>query len=57
MQTVGTDVIGVGMGTDNSVDNRTLIDVNAEIRNHMVELVGEELRGYMTGMKAISSAD
>lgn len=57
MQTVGTDVIGVGMGTDNSVDNRTLIEVNAEIRNHMVELVGEELRGYMTGMKAISSAD
>jgi len=27
--------------------------VNAEIRNHPVELIGEELRGYMTGMKAI----
>lgn len=55
MQTVSTDVIGAGMGDDNGVDNRRLIQVNAEIRNHMVELVGEELRGYMTGMQAISS--
>lgn len=53
MQTVGTDVIGVGMTGDNGVDNRTLVQVNAEIRNHTVELVGEELRGYMTEMKAI----
>ena len=37
----------------NAVDNKTLIAVNAEIRNHPVELIGEELRGYMTGMKAI----
>jgi ketol-acid reductoisomerase len=50
---VDTDVIGVGMAGDNSVDNRTLIEVNAEIRNHPVEIVGEELRGYMTDMKSI----
>ena len=37
----------------NAVDNKILIAVNAEIRNHPVELIGEELRGYMTGMKAI----
>ena len=50
---LGADVIGGGMGGDNGVDNKTLIAVNAEIRNHPVEIIGEELRGYMTGMKAI----
>ena len=50
---MGTDVIGAGMGGDNAVDNRTLVQVNADIRNHTVELVGEELRGYMTEMKSI----
>jgi len=53
MQSVGSDVIGGGMAGCNGVDNRTLIEVNAEIRNHTVELVGEELRGYMTEMKSI----
>jgi ketol-acid reductoisomerase len=53
MQSVGSDVIGGGMIGDNGVDNKTLIEVNAEIRNHTVELVGEELRGYMTEMKSI----
>ena len=52
-----TDVIGAGVSADNGVDNRRLIDVNAEIRSHSVEVVGAKLRGYMTGMKAISSAD
>jgi len=51
------DVIGTGMVGGNAVDNRRLIDVNAEIRSHSVEVVGARLRGYMTGMKAISSAD
>ena len=51
------DVIGTGMPDGNAVDNRRLIDVNAEIRSHSVEVVGARLRGYMTGMKAISSAD
>ncbi len=50
---LGAEVIGGGMTGSNSVDNKTLIAVNAEIRNHPVELIGEELRGYMTGMKAI----
>ena len=50
---LGADVIGGGMGGKNAVDNKTLIAVNAEIRNHPVELIGEELRGYMTGMQAI----
>tara|TARA_X000000950_G_scaffold30691_2_gene33171 strand:+ start:897 stop:2309 length:1413 start_codon:yes stop_codon:yes gene_type:complete len=51
------DVIGKGIPDGNAVDNRRLIDVNAEIRSHSVEVVGARLRGYMTGMKAISSAD
>ena len=53
----GADVIGTGMSGSSEVDNRRLIDVNAEIRAHSVEVVGAKLRGYMTGMKAISSAD
>ena len=51
------ETIGSGMAGGNAVDNRRLIDVNAEIRSHSVEVVGARLRGYMTGMKAISSAD
>ncbi|WAJ70846.1 ketol-acid reductoisomerase [Catenovulum adriaticum] len=37
----------------NTVDNALLVRVNDEIRNHPVEWVGQELRGYMTDMKAI----
>ena len=51
------EVIGMGMAGNGAVDNRRLIDVNAQIREHSVEAVGAKLRGYMTGMKAISSAD
>jgi ketol-acid reductoisomerase len=47
------DVIGSGMTGGNAVDNKVLIAVNAEIRNHPVEIIGEELRDHMTGMKAI----
>ena len=54
---LGSDVIGEGMGSNNSVDNRRLLDANAQIRHHSVEIVGAKLRGFMTGMKAISSAD
>ncbi len=54
---LGADVIGEGVSGSNAVDNRTLIDVNDAIRNHDVEIVGEELRAHMTGMKSISSAD
>ena len=49
------EVIGGGMTGSTAVDNRRLIEVNAEIRGHSVEVVGSRLRGYMTGMKAISS--
>ncbi len=49
-----TEVIGRGLGlNDNSVDNRRLIEVNAAIRNHEVELVGQELRAFMSGMQSI----
>ena len=53
MQDIETDVIGSGIGGDNTVDNRELIEVNAAIRSHPVEIVGKTLRGYMTAMKRI----
>jgi ketol-acid reductoisomerase len=54
MAAVDTDVIGKGLALkDNSVDNQTLVEVNAEIRNHIIEEVGQELRAAMQGMKAI----
>ncbi|TDG12359.1 ketol-acid reductoisomerase [Seongchinamella unica] len=53
MEKVDTDVIGKGIGGDNGVDNMELIAVNRAIRNHPVEIIGEELRGYMTAMKKI----
>lgn len=53
MQDIETDVIGSGIGGDNTVDNRELIAVNAAIRSHPVEAVGKTLRGYMTAMKRI----
>ena len=55
MPSIGTDVIGKGLGEEsNQVDNATLIAVNETIRNHPVEYIGEELRGYMTDMKRIA---
>jgi ketol-acid reductoisomerase len=54
MAKVDTDVIGKGLSVkDNSVDNSTLVAVNAAIRGHLIEEVGEELRAAMQGMKAI----
>lgn len=54
MTTVDTDVIGKGMDqADNSVDNRTLVDVNYIIRNHPVEEIGEVLREAMGSMKSL----
>jgi ketol-acid reductoisomerase len=53
MSKMDTDVIGAGMGGDNGVDNQELIAVNHAIRTHPVEVIGEELRGYMTAMKRI----
>lgn len=55
MKKIETDVIGetYGEGSDAHVDNKQLIDVNAKIRYHDVEIIGEELRGAMAAMKAI----
>ena len=55
MKKIDTNVIGkpFNAGKDNHVDNTTLIKVNDAIRNHAVEIVGEELRYAMTAMKAI----
>jgi len=55
MPGIKADVIGKGLEVeDNGVDNQQLVAVNAMIRNHPVEIVGEELRGYMTDMKKIA---
>ncbi len=55
MTRVGTEVIGKGLElSDNSVDNRTLVAVNAEIRYHLIEDVGQELRAAMQGMQALA---
>ncbi len=54
MNKVDTSVIGKGLDlTDNGVDNQTLVAINAEIREHLVEKVGEVLRASMQGMQAI----
>jgi ketol-acid reductoisomerase len=57
MKKIDTDVIGTNYnkGKDGGVDNKTLIAVNAVIRYHPVELIGEELRQAMTDMKTIHS--
>ena len=54
MKDQDTDVIGRGLGVnDTSVDNQQLIEVNAAIRSHDIEQVGQTLRGYMGAMKRI----
>ena len=54
MAKVDTDVLGKGLKLqDNKVDNRVLVEVNAEIRYHEVEIIGEELRAAMQNMKAL----
>ena len=54
MKGVDTDVIGKGLPVkDAHVPNAVLNQVNDEIRNHPVEVVGKKLRAYMTAMKAI----
>ncbi|MBI9020889.1 MAG: ketol-acid reductoisomerase [Verrucomicrobia bacterium] len=55
MEDIDLDVIGKGLElADNSVDNKTLVEVNAAIRYHLVEEVGEELRASMGTMKTLS---
>ena len=54
MPKLHTDVIGKGLTLkDNGVNNAELVAVNAEIRNHPIEVVGRKLRAYMTAMKPI----
>ncbi len=54
MKQQDADVIGRGLGlNDTGVDNQRLIEVNASIRSHSVESIGQTLRGYMGAMKRI----
>ncbi|MDP3394284.1 ketol-acid reductoisomerase [Sediminibacterium sp.] len=57
MEKIETDTIGKNFNEakDNGVDNKTLIAVNAVIRYHPVEIVGEKLRQAMTEMKTIAT--
>lgn len=55
MKEVDTDIIGAKFNKgDNGVDNLELIEVNDDIQSHPVEIIGQELRGYMTEMKRVS---
>ncbi len=54
MKAVNTDVIGKGIEVkDNGVNNVELIETNESIRYTGVEIIGEELRSYMSAMKQI----
>jgi ketol-acid reductoisomerase len=54
MTKVDVDVIGKGLVLkDANVDNQRLIEVNAALRAHSVEKIGQTLRGYMSAMKRI----
>lgn len=54
MPNIHTDVIGKGLDCkDCAVNNSELVAVNAEIRNHPIEIVGRKLREYMTAMKPV----
>ena len=55
MKGVDTDIIGTKYSKgDNGVDNVQLVKINEAIRTHPVEVIGKELRGYMTDMERIS---
>jgi ketol-acid reductoisomerase len=54
MKTIDSDVIGKGLDLkDNGVDNIDIIQVNESIRYTAVEVIGEELRSFMSAMKPI----
>lgn len=55
MKGMGRDVIGdiFNEGKSNGVDNKRIIEINAEIREHSIEDVGAWLRAEMKGMKKI----
>ena len=57
MKTVDTDVIGRGLQVnDTGVDNAWPIEVNTALREHPVEVIGRELRGYTSDMERIVRA-
>ena len=55
MKKIDTSVIGKPFAKDNGegVSNAKLIEINAALRYHPVEIVGEELRAAMIAMKPI----
>lgn len=55
MSKVDTNLIGknYNASANGSVDNFELVNVNAAIRNHSIEICGAELRGIMTAMKKV----
>ncbi|TQV89704.1 ketol-acid reductoisomerase [Aliikangiella coralliicola] len=54
MPQISTQEIGAGLELKSlSTDNQNLVSVNEEIRNHPVEIIGKELRAYMTALKKI----
>ena len=60
LPTLDKQLVGVGLDehvqASASVDNIALVAANAKLRQHPVEVVGAELRGYMKDMKAIVEA-
>ena len=52
---VETDIIGSDSisKSSSSVDNKKLIEINETIRYHSIEIIGDELRQYMTSMKSV----
>jgi ketol-acid reductoisomerase len=55
MKKIDSNVIGKPFSKgSNAVGNQELIAVNSAIQNHPVEVIGLELRGYMTAMKSIA---
>jgi ketol-acid reductoisomerase len=58
MKQVDLSVIGnnYNQGKDGSVDNKSLIEINQQIRQHPIEHVGAFLRQAMQQMKAIQTA-
>ena len=58
MSKLDIDVIGTKYNAGcNGVDNRALNAVNKAIRDHPVEVIGRELRGYMTAMEKIAAGE
>ena len=54
MPNLSLELMGKGLAeSDNKADNVELVQANQAMRNHPVETIGQELRGYMTDMKQI----